>query len=855
MAESDRPPYASSEVSSFQSTDDHEGDLESGSTTPSQLTTGKDVDDLAELPSIPKSQNHASSNASNNDDNNDNDAIASQIPRLPSPVSSTTSYPVTGSRESSPYRKPLSPSRSRQSSRDRLYTPEAAAIATAPKSIYPSETLKFTSSAEAASSAPAGSGQSSENHNQLRDRSSSRPTGRGSANALLETVQEASVPDSSSMTPSSETVTNDTDQSSRLEKIEEDSQTSTSTRQNNDERGSENGGTGAGAPAAAATGDNTNGNAKGSETKEQTHRQSSGTRPKGDILPKRSTTSLSGARGKPADGSARNMIVETETVSSIPQVSLATVTGDRGGSSGWTEPGTLRMKPSKETIRPKREKKRTRKPPPGASSKADIFEAKVANAVDEADVSDSDETFVYESNPPDPYPSARQHRYHSRTPSTTSMASQAEQYVGGRQPAPARPGQQQPQHQQQQNVTGKRSMKFTNNTYNGGGIVDGDADGNGSAVDGNSRTIDGNMTAGSNHPHHLHHRLPNIGRHGSRGGTYPSLFDSDSPFDQAQPPPPRSPRHFAGFRRDRHSRVTAPNYRTLSGGGLKRAGDVYSDYDAEGADDERTPLMLPRPTRSRHGRRPNSATLRHMENLQQRRGGFFFSRYGPCLIISFVLLLLIGGGTTFIIAATKPLLDLEVTAVQNVLASEQEIMLDLNVQAANPNLFPVAVDDLDVNVFARSRFVGTDAFWREQQRSKACIGGGVSCPTKRQRVSRRAGGGVDHGTDPMQPSDPARDSQTMLLGRVFLFDSPVVFEPSPWNSAISSSMGQIRLARPGNKTEEGGTERWERVLQHPFELIVRGVVKYQLTLSSRVYSSPISSSVRVRPDDEDHSGH
>ena len=787
MAEADRPPHPNSEVSS-QSTDGQD-DLESGSTTPSQLTTGKD-DDLPEPP-----PNHF--------------VASSQVPRLPSPVS------TAGSRESSPYRRPsgLSPTRSRQSSRSPSRSeskPEAQESTEAPQKVEASPSLYAAVVSE----------QENNNHHHAWDRSSPRPVGggRSSANAPLETVQESSASDPS--TPSAETVANvaPSDNSSSLPMIEEDSQASSSTtakQTTTAESGSESG------VNATDHAPEANGNtAKGMETKA---RQTSGTRPKGDILPKRSTTSLSGARGKP-DGSARNMIVETETVSSVPQVSLATVTGDRGGSSGWTEPGTLRMKPSTETIRPKREKKRTRKPTAAASSKADIFEAKVANAVDEADVSDSDETFVYESNPPDPYP-ARQHRYHSRTPSTTSMASQADQY---RPPPSARSG--------QHNVTGKRSMKFTNNTYNGG-FVDGDAaggDGSGSGVDGNSRT-DGSLTSSSHH--HQHHHPPHIGRYGARGGIYPSLFDSDSPFDQAKPPP-RSPRHFPGFRRERqHSRAMAPSYRTLSG--LKRAGDVYYDYDAEGADDERTPLMLPRPTRSRHGRRPNSATLRHMEQRQQqqqqqqRRRGFFF-RYGSCLIISFVLMLLIGGSTTFIIAVTKPLLDLEVTAVQNVLASEQEIMLDLNVQAANPNLFPVAVDDLDVNIFARSRFVGTDGFWR--------------------RLASSRGGGVDHGTDPMKPSDPVRDSQTMLLGRVFLFDSPVVFEPSPWNSAISSSMGQIRLARPGNKTEEGGTERWERVLQHPFELIVRGVVKYQLALSSRVYSSPISSSVKVTPDDEDHSG-
>src|SRR5699024_9387204 len=133
----------------------------------------------------------------------------------------------------------------------------------------------------------------------------------------------------------------------------------------------------------------------------------------GDIISKQSFTSLNTGKGKPGDGSMRNMIVETETVSSVPQVSLGG-TNERGGP-GRAEPGgSVRVKASNETIRPKKEKKKpTRKPTNlgsgtgtlyfslcnwlcsstsyeqnqansfAVSSKADIFEAKVASAVDE----------------------------------------------------------------------------------------------------------------------------------------------------------------------------------------------------------------------------------------------------------------------------------------------------------------------------------------------------------------------------------------------------------------------------------------------------------------------------------------
>lgn len=675
---------------------------------------------------------------------------------------------------------------------------------------------------------------SPEEHGQV-DRSAPRAVTRGPSGQgpPLETVQEMA---SNPSTPSSDTILKpSTPDDSRLHTIDEDP-TPRALKQNV-ESGSDSGGN-----RSSGTKDEEPSNAAGA------------TKPTRTIMPQRSTTSLSaGARGKPADGSVRNMVVETETVNSIPQVSLGVGTGERGerGSVSRTEQAPLRSRASEETIRMLRKERNTKKrrinPPTGpTSSKADIFEAKVASAVDEADVSDSDETFVYESNPPDPFP-ARQRRYHSRTPSATSMVSQADQ----------RPIRVAAIRDGNHSVTGKRSMKFTNNTYNGsmdGESVDGDA-------------VRNTNASGTVTPRHFH-----LGRsHRANGGGYhQSLFDSNSPFPQQHQP--KSPRHVTGNNRQ-HARTSPRSnagYRTF--GSTKKAGDVF-DIDAEGADDEGTPLVTPRPPRSRGGRRPNSTSLRQMEYMAQRQRGYF-SRYGSCIIILLLLVIIAGGVSSFIIAATRTLLDVQVVNIQNVLASEQELMLDLNVQAVNPNIFPLTIDDTDLNLFARSRYVGTDKFWREHpsdelenfplprvKESKRrwqfsqvvrCLGN-MDCVEEAMSkespaTSKNKGGGVDHGTDPID--DPESDSQTMLLGRVFHFDSPLSFEASPWSSNPSTSKGQIRLPRPGNKTEEGGTERWERVLQHPFDLIARGVIKYQIPLSSRYFSASVNSKVKVIPSDD-----
>jgi hypothetical protein len=201
-------------------------------------------------------------------------------------------------------------------------------------------------------------------------------------------------------------------------------------------------------------------------------------------------------------------------------------------------------------------------------------------------------------------------------------------------------------------------------------------------------------------------------------------------------------------------------------------------------------------------------------------------------------------------ALNRPLLDVSIKHLQNVLASEQELMLDLDVEALNTNLFAITVSELDVNLFAESPYVGS-TFDSERPAQKRQLRWVNRQDTKSFRLDWppwQSQDGVDEGTDPID--DPESGTQKMLLGRVLEFDSPLVFESSPLRHSYHSSVGEIRLARPGNKTEVGGSARWERVLQHPFDLIVRGVIKYQLPLSSKTRSAKIGSRIKVLPTDD-----
>jgi hypothetical protein len=144
-------------------------------------------------------------------------------------------------------------------------------------------------------------------------------------------------------------------------------------------------------------------------------------------------------------------------------------------------------------------------------------------------------------------------------------------------------------------------------------------------------------------------------------------------------------------------------------------------------------------------------------------------------------------------------------------------------------------------LFAKSKHVGSDAWWRDH-------GNG---PDNNEEdwshieSAQSSIAGVDEGTDPVDG-----EPRTMLLGRISHFDSPLTFDGSFFQRHRAESIGELRLSHPGNKTEAGGSERWEEVLQYPFELIVRGNFKYTLPLSTQEFKVPVTASHYYDPDVE-----
>ncbi|KAL2757915.1 hypothetical protein ACRALDRAFT_1061185 [Sodiomyces alcalophilus JCM 7366] len=537
-----------------------------------------------------------------------------------------------------------------------------------------------------------------------------------------------------------------------------------------------------------------------------------------------SAVSAKQGKNKPAgDGPAQTMIVETETVTSIPQVALGPGSKMEGGGGGT---GTLRAKPSTETIKPRKEKRKSSRKQPApsgtASSKADFFEAKIASAVDEADSSDSEETFVYDSNPPDGGDRPRRF-HHSRTPSTTSMASQVDRSAmrsihavmesGGNQAPPLRKG-----------------MKFVNTFAGGEAPMIGEEDGDGSA-----RSTGPGSGRGTTRRHHNHTHVNRWGRNNINSHT--SLFDNESPFPNAA----RS--KFSGNQSRQSSgppspRMTHHHSATRGGGGginsTKRSlmpGPYYDLDDTTGPDDERTPLISPTVRRGRNRR--NYVDLRHLECQAYRQKPSYLNRFAACLVVTMMLLLVVISAIGFMFATSQPLTDIELVSIRNVVASDPELMFDVTVKSHNPNIVVITVDQANIEVFAKSPHAGTDMDWWKSPHGPIDHG-------------RKKNSDVHVEDDP--PYEPPDDeaAPNMHLGTITEFDSPLSFEGSFFNKGVSTSTGGMRLSLPGNHSA-GGSERWGRIIQDDFVLVLKGVVRYTLPLSQRVRSASVTGRTTVKP--------
>lgn len=203
-------------------------------------------------------------------------------------------------------------------------------------------------------------------------------------------------------------------------------------------------------------------------------------------------------------------------------------------------------------------------------------------------------------------------------------------------------------------------------------------------------------------------------------------------------------------------------------------------------------------------------------------------------LISIFCILAIGFVLGFILASTKDLTNVSIVGIENTLVSQDELIFNVVVEAYNPGWFTVNIEDVEIDIFAKSGYL----------------------PDLEKSTSE-----VEYTVE------------TVLLGSVFNFESVLEFQGGFFNRDPIKQVGTIKLVGPGknltsvnslqshghvsilhsrdsNSTEPDNSKKWEIISKNPFDLILRGVLKYNLPMTKNVKSVVVNKVGYVDPNQD-----
>lgn len=474
--------------------------------------------------------------------------------------------------------------------------------------------------------------------------------------------------------------------------------------------------------------------------------------------------------------------VETETVPSVPQLAVQTAPS---GS------GSLRIKKSQDSVPRTVSKAKKRPSRLATTSKAEMFAAKVASAVDKATTSDSDEEFVYDANPA---PQETLRRPYLRTRSTSSLPPQSPHFPLARNAALAPPG----------------TANSGPPTLSGGALP---------------MPLGGNSDPNATHASRQSLASQSADQSDSQAGTKletSSLGTAPDPhpahgrdFKQRPFVVSRKPGNTVRSERSpmRPTRIDSMRAKNQYLNRWRGTGPLEDDRDDDYDDDDddetypvRDPRLMPM-TESTPLRRAMSAQYRYLTR-QGQTPGLSPHDFGPSakppplyvrLTLWMIIVLMCMLGVSFIVgiflASSRPLQNLHIARLSDVFPSDKELVFSMVVGAENPGYLSVQVSDAELDVFATSKHLGDK-------------------------------------------------KRTILLGTVTELESPLMFQGTFFQMANHWALTSVKLNDLCGKHKEDICDLWANISSYPFDLDVRGALQYRLLLGNDI-KVPVSASVHV----------
>jgi hypothetical protein len=179
----------------------------------------------------------------------------------------------------------------------------------------------------------------------------------------------------------------------------------------------------------------------------------------------------------------------------------------------------------------------------------------------------------------------------------------------------------------------------------------------------------------------------------------------------------------------------------------------------------------------------------------------------------------------FVFQTSRSLENVTLTNITNIVVSQEELIMDVLLEAGNPNILPVmAGDSLNIDIFARS-----DHFDDPDRRR---------LPQERRRQVIPFWPPWDDETEPADsahnaPPHNVTEGTSLLLGTIRYLEAPVSFPPTSFKRVPTTTQkGQMKLVGPAvNATD--GVDKWKKCIMWNFELILRGTLKYRAPIGGR----------------------
>lgn len=195
----------------------------------------------------------------------------------------------------------------------------------------------------------------------------------------------------------------------------------------------------------------------------------------------------------------------------------------------------------------------------------------------------------------------------------------------------------------------------------------------------------------------------------------------------------------------------------------------------------------------------------------------------------------------------SPLTDVEVVGISNVLGTQKELIFNLQVRARylqiyiyvvffrltilyrNSNWWTIRMTNTAFSVFASSHYVPTTLMSLDNNtHHNNTLSASLNSSSNITSFGKYTKAFPERACKTKSfciGADPAE-----FLGTIYHLEDPLIYQPGGlFNPVVSTATSQIQIRNPGStKDDNSGNERWSLLIRYPYELTVRGVLKYQI---------------------------